>query len=46
MRIADYTEKGVSRNSKCVYECVWSELDNGRPICIFGLKTYEWQKFD
>lgn len=45
-RIADNTDKVVSQNGKCVYECVWSNLDNGRPICIFGLKIYEWQQFD
>ena len=45
-RIAGNTDKVVSRNGKCVYECVWSNLDDGSPICIFGLKIYEWQQFD
>ena len=45
-RIAGNTDTVVSRNGKCVYECVWSKLDNGTPICIFGLKIYEWQQFD
>lgn len=43
-RVANNTDKVVSRNSKCIYECVWTHLDDGSPFCIFGLKIYEWQR--
>ncbi len=45
-RIAGSTDIVISRNGKCVYECVWTTFDNGKPICIFGLKIYDWQQFE
>ncbi len=45
-RIASNSDKVVSRNGKCTYECVWSNWDDGGPMCIFGLKIYEWQQFE
>lgn len=32
----------ISRNGKCRYECVWSQLDDGRWICVYGLDLYDW----
>jgi hypothetical protein len=32
----------VCRNSKCRYECVWSQADNGTWMCIYGLDLYQW----
>lgn len=32
----------VCRNSKCRYECVWSQADSGTWICIYGLDLYQW----
>jgi hypothetical protein len=32
----------ISRNAKCRYECVWSQADDGRWICIYGLDLYNW----
>ena len=32
----------VCRNGKCRYECVWSQADNGRWICIYCLDIYNW----
>ncbi len=43
-RFVNNTDQVVTRNGKCIYECVWSHLDDGTPICIFGLKIYEWQR--
>lgn len=45
-RVAQNTDRVVSRNGKCVYECVWCDMENGLEVCIFGLKIYEWQQFD
>lgn len=33
----------VCRNGRCRYECVWSQADDGRPICIWALDLYGWQ---
>ena len=44
-RVAKNTDKVVCRNGKCIYECIWSHSDSGQPICIFGLKIYDWQQF-
>lgn len=44
-RVANNTDKIVCRNGTCIYECVWTHMDNGAPICILGLKIYEWQRF-
>jgi len=32
----------VSRNGKCRYECVWSQADDGRWICVYCLDLYNW----
>ncbi|MCH8968967.1 MAG: hypothetical protein IIA66_07610 [Planctomycetes bacterium] len=44
-RVAKNTDQVLSQNGKCSYDCVWSQLDDGQPICIFGLKIYDWQRF-
>jgi hypothetical protein len=31
------------RNGKVRYECVWSQADDGRRICIWGLNIYDWR---
>ncbi len=35
-------DRVVCRNGKCRYECVWSQADDGRWICIYGLDLYGW----
>lgn len=35
-------DRVVCRNGKCCYECVWSQDDDGRWICIYGLDLYGW----
>jgi len=32
----------VCRNDRCRYECVWSQADDGRRICIWALDLYGW----
>jgi hypothetical protein len=32
-----------SRNGRCHYECVWSQTDDGRWNCIYGLDVYNWR---
>jgi hypothetical protein len=29
-------------NGKCVYECVWTQFDNGTWFCIYCLNIYDW----
>jgi len=43
-RMAGTIDTVLTYNGKCRYECVWSELDDGRPICIFALDIYHWDK--
>lgn len=33
----------VCRNETCRYECVWSQVHDGRWICIYGLDLYNWR---
>jgi hypothetical protein len=30
-------------NDKCIYECVWEQMDDGTWACIFAFKIYDWQ---
>ncbi len=30
-------------NDRCVYECVWEQMDDGRWACIFALNIYDWK---
>jgi hypothetical protein len=30
-------------NDKCLYECVWEQMDDGTWACIFGLNIYDWK---
>lgn len=32
----------VCRNSKCQYECVWAQAEDGRWLCIYGFAIYNW----
>jgi hypothetical protein len=41
-RAARNMDRIVCRNGKCRYECVWSQADNGRWICIYCLDIYNW----
>ncbi len=34
----------VCRNGRCRYECVWSQADDGRRICIWALDLYAWKE--
>ena len=43
-RAACTLDRIVCNNSKCVYECAWDQLDNGRSICIFALQVYDWKR--
>ena len=43
-RIAHSLDRIVCNNSKCVYECVWVQMDNGTWACIFALEIYDWTR--
>lgn len=30
-------------NDKCLYECVWEQMDDGTWACFFGLNIYNWK---
>ncbi|TET34332.1 MAG: hypothetical protein E3J72_14320 [Planctomycetota bacterium] len=34
----------ITQNGKCIYECAWATVDDGRTICVFGLRLYDWEK--
>jgi hypothetical protein len=43
-RCAGSVDRIVIRNGKCVYECFWDHLDDGRCMCVFALRLYDWEK--
>jgi hypothetical protein len=43
-RAVENLDRVVCRNGKCRYECVWSQADDGRWMCIYGLDLYNWKK--
>lgn len=42
-RVTDNLDRIVCRNGRCRYECVWSQAEDGRWICIYGLDLYNWR---
>src|SRR6266508_4575531 len=42
-RAVDRLDRIECRNSKCIYECVWDQADNGAWLCIFALQSYDWK---
>jgi hypothetical protein len=43
-RTAGTVDRIVGFNGKCRYECFWSHLDDGRPICVWALNLYDWKR--
>ncbi len=43
-RMTETLDAVICRNSRCHYECVWSQADDGRRICIWGLNIYDWRE--
>jgi len=43
-RVAGCIDRIICNNGKCIYECVWVQMDNGPWACIFALKIYNWIK--
>lgn len=43
-RIARCLDRIVCNNSKCTYECVWVQMDNGPWACVFALEIYDWTR--
>lgn len=31
-------------NDKCIYECVWEQMDDRRWACIFAFNIYDWKR--
>lgn len=42
-RKAGKIDRISSFNNKCLYECVWEQMDDGTWACIFGLNIYDWK---
>jgi hypothetical protein len=42
-RMTGTVDQVISRNGKCLYECVWEQADDGRRICIWALDVYDWK---
>lgn len=42
-RMAGKLDRVECFNSKCIYECVWEQMDNGEWMCIFALNIYDWK---
>jgi hypothetical protein len=43
-RIARCLDRIVCNNGKCVYECVWIQMDDGQWACVFALELYDWTR--
>lgn len=43
-RVAHCLDRIACNNSKCVYECVWVQMDNGPWACVFALEIYDWTR--
>lgn len=37
------TDRIACNRGRCLYECVWLKMDDGRPFCLFGLRLYNWE---
>jgi hypothetical protein len=42
-RVTDTLDGIMCRNGKCLYQCVWSQADDGRFLCIYGFDLYGWK---
>ncbi len=42
-RAATKLDEIICNNGKCRYACVWDRLDDGRSICVFGFRLYDWE---
>jgi hypothetical protein len=43
-RTAGRLDRIQCNNGQCLYECVWSQTDDGKALCVFALKLYDWAK--
>lgn len=43
-RVAKTLDRVECCNGQCVYECVWETSDDGKPMCIFALRVYDWKR--
>jgi hypothetical protein len=43
-RAAGSIDAIVFYNGRCRYECIWSHLDDGRPMCLWALDLYTWHR--
>lgn len=43
-RAVSNVDRILTCNGRCRYECVWSQADDGRWICIYGLDLYRWSE--
>ena len=43
-RVAGRLDTVVSFNGQCRFECVWSHLDDGQPMCLWALDIYAWHR--
>jgi len=42
-RMAGRTDRIECFTGKCVYECTWETMDNGKWACMFALNIYDWK---
>jgi hypothetical protein len=42
-RLVGTLDRVLCRNGKCRYECVWTQADDGRSLCVFGFDLYGWK---
>jgi hypothetical protein len=38
-----HVDQVVCCSGKCVYQCVWPVMDDGRTFCMFALRIYNWE---
>jgi hypothetical protein len=43
-RLTGTIDSIICRNGRCHYECVWTQADDGRRICVWALNIYDWRE--
>lgn len=43
-RLTGTIDSIICRNGQCHYECVWTQADDGRRICVWALNIYNWRE--
>jgi hypothetical protein len=43
-RLTGSLDRIICGNTKCQYECVWTQFDRGEWFCVYALDIYDWKR--